>query len=186
MKQEALIIAIDKEVGAVALVSVPYEYFERVTDEFSGIKHVKELEGDREKYLKEYFKPTLEKVQRKYPLEVKYYVKVDKYFWEDVEYLAKWGLELIVDDGLWSAVRDRFLDVQISLVKEGDIKNRIRKLKRELIKAKQEGDVRKEDDIFSKLKLEKRRRTLIMIADNYLHLKKRAIDKERRQRGRKH
>ena len=91
MGQGTLIIAIDKEVSAVAIISVPYQYLDKVTDEFSEIKHIKEMEGNRDKYLKEYFKPILEKVLDKYPIEIRYYLKVDHYFWEDLEYLSKWG-----------------------------------------------------------------------------------------------
>ena len=184
--QGTLIIAIDKEVSAVAIISVPYQYLDKVTDEFSEIKHIKEMEGNRDKYLREYFKPILEKVLDKYPIEIRYYLKVDHYFWEDLEYLSKWGLELIVDDGLWTAVKDRFGGTQVSLVKEGEIRKRIRELKKRLREAKRRKDTLKEDEIMRELKIERRRRILITIADNYLHLKKRGIGPIRRQKNRKH
>nr|WP_013087929.1 hypothetical protein [Pyrococcus sp. 12/1]ADF80212.1 p12-5p [Pyrococcus sp. 12/1] len=168
---EWTVIAIDKEISAVAVVSIPYEYFEKVTDEFRDIQHYKEIEGDREKYLKEYFKPTLEKVQRKYPIRIKYFVKVNPYFWNYIDFLAKSGLELIVDDGLWEAFRHRFSGAQISLVKEGNIKKNIKRLKRELREARKRDDFQRIVELERLLELEERRRIFITIADNFLHLK---------------
>lgn len=175
MSETSLIIAIDRETNAVAIVSVSEEHLPKLVKEFREIKHIKEIRNNPENYLREYFKPALEKAMRKYPLEIEYFPKVDRYFWDYIEYLAKWSVELIVDDGLWQAFVDKYSSTQISLVKEGNVRKAIRELKQELRKAKQEKDVVREEEIWTQLEIERQRRVLILIADNYLHLRKRGI-----------
>ncbi|GAB6101005.1 hypothetical protein JCM16138_02280 [Thermococcus atlanticus] len=136
-----LVMAIDESSRAAAIVIVEYNDLPKIAREFRGIKHFREVKRNRNLYLKDEFKPRLESAMRKYYLEPRYYPKIDHYFWEDVEYYARFGLEIIVDDKLWRGVVDRFGDMQISIIKEGDIAPAIEELKRKLWKAQKEKDV---------------------------------------------
>jgi len=170
-----LVIAIDKETSAAVIIAVKFEDLPKVTSEFRGIRHFREVRRNRNEYLLEEFKPKLEKARRKYPIEIKFYAKVDHYFWEDVEYYAQWGLEIIVDDHLWEGVLNKFGDMQISILKEGDIKPTIEELKQKLWKAQKKKDVITQQVVEQKLEFYRQRYILITIADNYIHLKKRGV-----------
>ena len=113
----AVVIAIDESKNAAAIIIANYEDLPKLKKEFSRIKHFREVKRNRESYLKNEFKPKLEKAIRKYYLKPRYYAKINHYFWEDVEYYVHFGLEIIVDDKLWQAVVDRFGDMQISIIK---------------------------------------------------------------------
>ncbi|WP_456395634.1 hypothetical protein [Thermococcus sp.] len=170
-----VVIAIDESNNAVAIIVVNYDDLHRLTKEFRGIKHFREVKRNRNLYLKDEFKPRLERAMRKYYLEPRYYPKIDHYFWEDVEYYARFGLEIIVDDKLWRAVVDRFEDMQISIVKEGDIAPAIEELKRKLWKAQKEKDVITQKQIEKELEYYIQRSILITIADNYVNLRRRGL-----------
>lgn len=170
-----VVIAVDESNNAAAIVVVNYEDLPRLTREFGGIKHFREVKRNRVQYLKEEFKPKLEKAMRKYYLELRYYAKINHYFWEDVEYYARFGLEIIVDNKLWRGVVDRFGDMQISIIKEGDIAPAIEELKQKLWRAQKEKDVMMQKQIERELEYYLQRKILITIADNYVNLRRRGI-----------
>jgi len=130
-----LVIAIDESSNAAAIIVVKYNDLSRLAKEFRGIKHFRKVKRNRNRYLKDEFKSRLEKAMRKYYLEPRYYPKIDHYFWEDVEYYARFGLEIVVDDKLWRAVVNRFGDMQVSIVKEGDIAPSHRKAKTKAVES---------------------------------------------------
>ncbi|NJE26441.1 hypothetical protein E3E22_07395 [Thermococcus sp. MV5] len=170
-----VVIAIDESNNATAIIVVNYDDLHKLTREFRGIKHFREVKRNRNQYLKNEFRPRLEKVMRKYYLKPRYYAKINHYFWEDVEYYARFGLEIIVDDKLWRAVVDRFGDMQISIIKEGDIAPAIEKLKQKLWEAQKEKDVIMQKQIERELEYYLQRKILITIADNYVNLRRRGI-----------
>ncbi|NJE62104.1 hypothetical protein [Thermococcus sp. 21S7] len=170
-----LVIAIDESSRAAAIVIVEYNDLPKIAREFRGIRHFREVKRNRNRYLKDEFKPRLEKAVRKYRLELRYYSKIDHYFWEDVEYYARFGLEIVVDDKLWRAVVDRFGDMQISIAKEGDIAPAIEELKQKLWRAGKEKDVSIQKQIEKKLEYYLQRKILITIADNYVNLRRRGL-----------
>ena len=124
-----VVIAIDESKNAAAIIIANYEDLPKLKKEFSRIKHFREVKRNRESYLKNEFKPKLEKAIRKYYLKPRYYAKINHYFWEDVEYYVHFGLEIIVDDKLWQAVVDRFGDMQISIIKVRRYQPSYRKVK---------------------------------------------------------
>ncbi|NJE00439.1 hypothetical protein [Thermococcus sp. JdF3] len=170
-----VVIAIDESNKAAAIVIADYDDLPKIVREFRGIRHFREVKRNRNQYLKNEFKPKLEKALEKYYLEIKYHTKIDHYFWEDVEYHARFGLEIMVDDKLWRAVVDRFEDMQISIVKEGDIAPAIEELKRKLWKAQKEKDVVTQKQIEKELEYYIQRSILITVADNYVNLRRRGL-----------
>lgn len=143
--------------------------------DFRRIRHFREVKRNRNRYLKEEFKPKLETAVRKYYLELRYYPKISHYFWEDVEYYAQFGLEIIADDKLWRAVVGRFGDMQISIVKERDIASAIAELKQKLWKAQKEKDTITQAEAERELDYCLQRKILITIADNYVNLRRRGL-----------
>ncbi len=170
-----VVIAIDESNNAAAIVVVNYEDLPRLTKDFRRIRHFREVKRNRNRYLKEEFKPKLEKAVKKYYLELRYHPKIGHYFWEDVEYYAQFGLEIIADDKLWRAVADKFGDMQISIVKEGDIASTIEELKQRLWKARKEKDITKQAEAERELEYYLQRKILITIADNYVNLRRRGL-----------
>ncbi len=85
-----VVIAIDESNNAAAIVVVNYEDLPRLTKDFRRIRHFREVKRNRNRYLKEEFKPKLEKAVRKYPLGPRYHSKIDHYLWEDVELNLDW------------------------------------------------------------------------------------------------
>jgi len=170
-----VVIAIDESKNAAAIIIANYEDLPKLKKEFSRIKHFREVKRNRESYLKNEFKPKLEKAIRKYYLKPRYYAKINHYFWEDVEYYVHFGLEIIVDDKLWQAVVDRFGDMQISIIKEGDINPAIEKLKQKLWRAQKEKNAIKQTKIEKELEYYLQRKILITIADNYVNLRRRGL-----------
>jgi hypothetical protein len=170
-----VVIAIDESNNAAAMVVVNYENLPRFTKDFRRTRHLREVKRNRNRYLMEEFKPKLEKAVRRYYLELRYYPKIGHYFWEDVGYYAQFGLEIIIDDKLWRAVVDKFRDVQISIVKEGDIASAIEELKQKLWKAQKEKDIIKQVETERELEYYLQRKILITIADNYVNLRRRGL-----------
>lgn len=173
----SVVIAIDESKNAATIIVTDYKDLPKIAEIFKDIKHFREIKRNREDYLKNNFKPKLEKAKRKCYLESKYYTKINHYFWEDLEYYANLGLEIIVDDKLWQAIVDRFGDIQISIVKEGDINPTINELKQKLWNAQKEKDVMKQVEIEEELVYYLQRKILITIADNYVNLKRRGLKK---------
>ncbi|WP_167712279.1 hypothetical protein, partial [Thermococcus sp. GR4] len=146
-----------------------------IAKEFWGnIRHFREITENRNKYLEE-FRKSLEKAGKKYNFAIRYYTKIDHYFWEELGHYGQFALEIIVDDKLWGEVVSRLGHLQVSIVKEGEISSEIGRLKKELDDAQKRKDVLKIEEIKGELTLYLLRRILITIADNYVNLKRRGL-----------
>ena len=169
-----VVIAIDESKNAAAIIIANYEDLPKLKKEFSRIKHFREVKRNRESYLKNEFKPKLEKAIRKYYLKPRYYAKINHYFWEDVEYYVHFGLEIIVDDKLWQAVVDRFGDMQISIIKRR-YQSSYRKVKTKTMESSKRKNAIKQTKIEKELEYYLQRKILITIADNYVNLRRRGL-----------
>ena len=93
-----VVIAVDESNNATAIVVVNCEDLPRLTREFGGIKHFREVKRNRVQHLKEEFKPKLEKAMRKYYLELRYYAKLTTISGKMLNTMPRFGLEIIVDN----------------------------------------------------------------------------------------